>query len=68
MDAYGMYYPLGWQTTMLRMKKLVDKMPKLEYTPTLLLQERLAPNHDQSESPGESIVGNFSRNDASDEE
>jgi len=53
---------------MLRMKELVDETPNMEYTPTLVLQELLAPNHDQSESPRESIADNFSRNDTSDEE
>ena len=50
------------------MKELVDEMPNIEYTPTLVLQELLAPNHDQSEGPGESIADNFSRNDTSGEE
>jgi len=67
-DAYGTYYPQGWQATMLMMKELVDEMPNIEYTPTLVLQELLAPNHDQSEGPGESIADNFSRNGTSDEE
>jgi len=37
MDAYGMYYPRGWQATMLRMKELVDEIPNIEYTPTSVL-------------------------------
>ena len=53
---------------MLKMKELVDEAPNIEYTPTAVLQELLAPNHDQSENPGESIANNFSRNDTSDEE
>jgi len=67
-DAYGTYYPRGWQATMLRMKELVDETTNIEYTPTLVLQELLAPNHDQSESQGESIVDNFSENDTSNED
>jgi len=53
---------------MLRMKELVDKTPNIEYTPTTALQELLAPNHDQSDSHGESMANNFSGNDTSDEE
>jgi len=68
MDAFGTYYPRGWQAIMLRMKELVDETPNIEYTPTPVLQELLAPNHGQSESPRESIADNFSRNDTSDEE
>ena len=68
MDAYGMYYPRGWQATMFRMKDIVDETPNIEHTPTPVLQELLAPNHDQSEGPSESIADNFSRNDTSDEE
>ena len=67
-DAYGMYYPQGWQATMLRMKELVDETRNIEYTPTPVLQELLCPNHDQFEGPSESIADNFSRNDTSDEE
>jgi len=59
MDAYGMYYPRGWQATMLRMKELVDEAPNIEYTPIAVLQEILAPNHDQSTSPSDSILDNF---------
>jgi len=68
MDGYGMYYPRGWQATMLRMKELVGKMPNIEYTPTPVLQELLAPIHNQSESPRESIADNVSGNDTSGEE
>ena len=68
MDAYGMYCPRGWQAAMLRMKELVDEVPNIEYTPTMVLQEVLAPNHDQSASPGGSIADNFSGNDTSDKE
>jgi len=53
---------------MLRMKKLVDEMPNIEYTPTPVLQELLAPNQGQSEGPSESTADNFSRDDTSDEE
>jgi len=53
---------------MLRMKKLVGETPNIEYTPTAILQELLAPNHDQFASIGESIADNFSGNDTSDEE
>ena len=68
MDAYGMYYPRGWQATILRMRELVDETPNIEYTPTLVLQELLAPNHDQCESLRESIADKFSENETSDEE
>ena len=68
MDAYETYYPQGWQATMLRMKELVGKMPNIEYTPTPVLQELLAPNKDQSRGPSESTRDNFSKKDTSDEE
>jgi len=68
MDAYGTYYPQGWQATMLRMIEVVDKTPNIEYTPTPLLQELLAANHGRSEGPGESIANKFFENDTSGEE
>ena len=43
-DAYGAYYPLGWQATMLKMEELVNEMLSIEYTPTLVLQELFSPN------------------------
>ena len=52
---------------MLRMKELVDTMPSIEYTPTPVLQELLAPNQDQSGGPSESTADNFSRNVTSNE-
>ena len=42
MDAYGAYYPRGWQATMLKMEELVDETPNIEYTPTSVLQALLA--------------------------
>ena len=43
MDAYGAYYPRGWQATMLKMEELVNETPNIEHTPSPVLQELLAP-------------------------
>jgi len=37
MDAYGAYYPQGWQATMLKMEELVNETPNIECTPTPVL-------------------------------
>ena len=50
------------------MKEVVDETPNIEYTPTMVLQELLAPNQDQSGGPSESTADNFFRNETSDEE
>ena len=42
-DAYRGYYPRGWEATMLRMGELVDQTPNIEYTPTPVVEELLAP-------------------------
>jgi len=48
MDAYEAYYPRGWQATVLKMEELVDEMPNIEYTPTPVLQELLAPTESEA--------------------
>ena len=63
MDAYGAYYPRGWQATMLKMEELVDEMPNIEYTPTPVLQELLAPT--ESEGSNEPAMANLAKEDCS---
>jgi len=63
MDAYGVYYPRGWQATMLKIEELVDEVPNIEYTPTLVLQELLAPA--ESESSNEPAMDNPAEEDSS---
>jgi len=63
MDAYGAYYPRGWQATMLKMQKLVDEMPNIEYTPTLVLQVLLTPT--ESEGSSEPATDNPAEEDSS---
>ena len=66
--AYGPLYPRGWQATILRMEELVDGTHNIEYAPTMILQELLAPNHNQIESSDESIADDFPGGDNSGDE
>jgi len=53
---------------MLRIRELVDEIPRAKYTPTAVLYELLAPNNDQPKNLSESMADNFSRDGTSDEE
>ena len=61
MDSYGVYYPREWQATMLKMEELVDETPNIEYTPTSVLQELLAPT--ESEGSNEPATDNPTEED-----
>jgi len=50
------------------MEELVDGTHNIEYAPTKILQELLAPNHNQTESSDESIADDFPGSDNSGEE
>ena len=63
MDAYGAYYPRGWQATMLKMEELVDETPNIDYTPTPVLQELLPPI--ESEGLNEPATDNLAEEDSS---
>jgi len=63
MDAYGAYYPRGWQATILKMEELVDEMPNIEYTPTPIIQELSAPT--KSEGSNEPATDNPAEEDSS---
>lgn len=65
LDAYGTLYPRGWQAAMLRIEEPVDRTHNIEYAPTVILRELLAPDHDQFESSDESMADNFSGSDNS---
>jgi len=55
-DSFGVQYPRGWQATMLRMRELMDGAPDVEYSPTLVLWDLLAPV--ESEGSNEPVVDN----------
>ena len=46
----------------------MDGIHNIEYAPAMILQELLAPNHDQTESSDESIGDDFRGSDNSGEE
>ena len=62
-DAYGAYYSREWKATMLKMEELVDETPNIEYTPTPVLQELLAPT--ESEGSNEPAMDNIADEDSS---
>jgi len=63
MDAYGAYYPRGWQANMLKIEELVDETPNIEYIPTSIVQELLAP--DESKGSNEPAMDNPVEEDSS---
>ena len=67
-DAYGTLHPRGWQATMLRMEEPVDRTHNIEYAPTMILQELLVRDYDQSKSSDEYMADNISGSDNSGKE
>ena len=63
LDSFGVQYPRGWQATMLRIRELVDGAPNVEYSPTFVLWDLLAPA--ESVGSNETVVDNPSEEDSS---